>query len=172
MTIREKAVDILFTHLGIDDIDIDIVKNLEIGIYNSSIREADKRGIIKKWENVHFRTLYKNKCISIFSNLKKNNYIGNNYLCKQLKNENIKAYNIPFFEKNQSFLERWKSIQDKKEKLGKFKYEKRTEIASDLYKCSKCGQKKCTFYQLQTRSSDEPMTTFVTCVNCGKHWKC
>lgn len=26
--------------------------------------------------------------------------------------------------------------------------------------------------QLQTRSADEPMTTFVTCVACNNKWKC
>ena len=42
---------------------------------------------------------------------------------------------------------------------------------TDQFKCSKCGQRKCTYYQKQTRSADEPMTTFITCVNCGKNWK-
>ena len=31
---------------------------------------------------------------------------------------------------------------------------------------------QCSYYQLQTRSADEPMTTFVTCINCGARWKC
>lgn len=31
--------------------------------------------------------------------------------------------------------------------------------------------RKTTYYQMQTRSADEPMTTFVTCVNCGNRWK-
>ena len=35
-----------------------------------------------------------------------------------------------------------------------------------------CGKNKCTYYELQTRSADEPMTTFVSCLNCGNHWKC
>lgn len=39
------------------------------------------------------------------------------------------------------------------------------------FKCGKCQQRKCKYYQLQTRSADEPMTTFVTCVNCGNRWK-
>ena len=39
------------------------------------------------------------------------------------------------------------------------------------FKCHKCRSTKCTFYALQTRSSDEPMTLFVTCLNCGKNWK-
>ncbi|KAL9686554.1 hypothetical protein QQ045_030946 [Rhodiola kirilowii] len=42
---------------------------------------------------------------------------------------------------------------------------------TDQFKCSKCGQRKTTYYQMQTRSADEPMTTFVTCVNCNSHWK-
>lgn len=37
--------------------------------------------------------------------------------------------------------------------------------------CSKCGQKKVSYTQAQTRSADEPMTTFCECMNCGKRWK-
>jgi transcription elongation factor S-II len=39
------------------------------------------------------------------------------------------------------------------------------------FQCAKCKQNKTTYYQLQTRSADEPMTTFVECVNCGARWK-
>ncbi|VDK37734.1 unnamed protein product [Taenia asiatica] len=42
---------------------------------------------------------------------------------------------------------------------------------SDLLKCGKCKQNKCTYNQVQTRSADEPMTTFVFCNNCGHRWK-
>ena len=45
------------------------------------------------------------------------------------------------------------------------------EASTDAFKCGKCKQRKCTYYQLQTRSADEPMTTFVTCVECGNRWK-
>ena len=37
---------------------------------------------------------------------------------------------------------------------------------SDM-KCGKCGKRNCTYNQLQTRSADEPMTTFVMCNECG-----
>ena len=47
----------------------------------------------------------------------------------------------------------------------------RKEASTDAFKCGKCKQRKCTYYQLQTRSADEPMTTFVTCVNCDNRWK-
>lgn len=147
-------------------------KNIETGIFNNSIREADNRGILKKWENKHFRNLYLSKVMSIYSNLKTNSYIGNNELSEQLNNGQVKPYDIPFLQPSESFPSRWKEILDKKAKIDQCKYERRTEIATDTYKCGKCQQRQCTFFQLQTRSADEPMTTFVTCVNCGNRWKC
>ncbi|KAL7053361.1 hypothetical protein AAHC03_027194 [Spirometra sp. Aus1] len=42
---------------------------------------------------------------------------------------------------------------------------------SDILKCGRCKQNKCTYNQVQTRSADEPMTTFVYCNNCGHRWK-
>lgn len=42
---------------------------------------------------------------------------------------------------------------------------------TDQFKCGKCRERKCTYYQMQTRSADEPLTTFVQCVNCGNRWR-
>lgn len=46
-----------------------------------------------------------------------------------------------------------------------------TEAETDQFRCGRCGQRRTKYYQLQTRSADEPMTTFVTCINCGNRWK-
>ncbi len=43
--------------------------------------------------------------------------------------------------------------------------------STDMFKCGKCKERKCTYYQMQTRSADEPLTTFVSCVNCGNRWR-
>ena len=45
------------------------------------------------------------------------------------------------------------------------------KATTDQFQCGKCRQRKCTYYQMQTRSADEPMTTFVSCLNCGNRWK-
>ena len=42
---------------------------------------------------------------------------------------------------------------------------------SDALKCSKCCQKRVSYSQAQTRSADEPMTTFCECTVCGNRWK-
>jgi transcription elongation factor S-II len=42
---------------------------------------------------------------------------------------------------------------------------------TDAFVCPRCKQRKCRYIMLQTRSADEPMTTFITCANCGHHWR-
>jgi len=42
---------------------------------------------------------------------------------------------------------------------------------TDMFQCGKCKSKNCTYTQLQTRSADEPLTTFVYCRQCGNRWK-
>ena len=49
--------------------------------------------------------------------------------------------------------------------------QKKNLATTDQFRCGKCRQYKCTYYQMQTRSADEPMTTFVQCVNCGNRWR-
>lgn len=46
------------------------------------------------------------------------------------------------------------------------------ENQDGMFKCRRCNSLKTTYYSLQTRSSDEPMTCFVTCTECKNRWKC
>ncbi|BGP12211.1 hypothetical protein JCM10213_007467 [Rhodosporidiobolus nylandii] len=45
------------------------------------------------------------------------------------------------------------------------------QAETDAFQCGKCKQRKTMYYQMQTRSADEPMTTFVTCLSCNNRWK-
>ncbi|KAF2736668.1 transcription elongation factor S-II [Polyplosphaeria fusca] len=42
---------------------------------------------------------------------------------------------------------------------------------STEFQCGKCKKKMVSYSQAQTRSADEPMTTFCECMNCGNRWK-
>eukprot|EP00180_Rhodochaete_pulchella_P004507 Plantae.Rhodophyta-Rhodochaete_pulchella.ctg86215.p1 GENE.Plantae.Rhodophyta-Rhodochaete_pulchella.ctg86215~~Plantae.Rhodophyta-Rhodochaete_pulchella.ctg86215.p1 ORF type:complete len:106 (+),score=13.92 Plantae.Rhodophyta-Rhodochaete_pulchella.ctg86215:50-367(+) len=37
-------------------------------------------------------------------------------------------------------------------------------------KCPSCGNGTAYYMQMQTRSADEPMTTYYTCTKCAKTW--
>jgi transcription elongation factor S-II len=56
--------------------------------------------------------------------------------------------------------------------LRKEYHSKELKNQDGFFKCGRCKSIKTTYFQMQTRSADEPMTVFVSCLNCGKNWKC
>lgn len=143
-----------------------ITSNLEKGIYNWAIQNATKQNIVKKWSNPFFVTLYIDRLRSVYINLKKPS------VAAMVAQQTIPAKDFAFMTHQEICPEKWKKLIDDKKVRDKQKYEPNIEASTDNFTCNKCKSKKCTYYQLQTRSADEPMTTFVTCLECGKRWKC
>ena len=115
--------------------------------------------------------LYLNKCVSLYDNINPSSYIGNKNLIKKIKKKEIDLDNIAGMTPQQLYPEHWNKLLDKQNNTQEYLYSKKFVSISEDYKCGKCKEKKCTYYQLQTRSVDEPMTTFITCLNCGHKWK-
>ena len=143
-----------------------VATNIEKGIFNWAIQNATKNNIVKKWSNPFFITLYIDRLRSIYINLKKPEVSG------AVISGKIKAPELAFMTHQEICPDKWKQLIEDKKVRDKQKYEPNIEASTDNFTCNKCKSKKCTYYQLQTRSADEPMTTFVTCLECGKRWKC
>lgn len=139
--------------------------NLEKGIFNYSLNEAKNRKVVKKWDNPYFVQIYLDRLRSIFTNLTNKN------LLEQLNSGSIKAHSIAFMTHQEMYPEKWDALITAKSKRDQNKFETNLEAATDTFTCRKCKSQKCTYYALQTRSSDEPMTIFVTCLDCGQRWK-
>ena len=146
-------------------------KDIEISIYNYTVEFADSKGIIKQWTNNFFKNCYLAKARSLYANLDKNSYIKNKHLLNKVINNDIQIKRIAFMEPHELYPEKWEALLKKKQLEDECIYETRMDMGTDLFQCGRCHTKNCSFYQLQTRSADEPMTTFVTCLNCGKKWK-
>ena len=84
----------------------------------------------------------------------------------------FKIHKLAFMSHQEMRPDKWDELIEEKKVRDKHKYEPKVEASSDNFTCWKCKSKKCTYYQLQTRSADEPMTTFVTCLDCGNRFKC
>jgi transcription elongation factor S-II len=145
--------------------DPNLSENLEKGIYNYAIKEASQRKIVKKWDNPLFVQLYTDRLRSIYINLKSPN------LLEQLKTHEITPQSIAFMTHQEFCPDHWSKLLEKKMKRDAVKYVDNTQASTDMFTCKKCRSKRCTYYELQTRSADEPATIFVTCLDCGKHWK-
>lgn len=145
--------------------DDNLCTNLEKGVFNYAIKEANSKKIIKKWENPYFVQLYLDRLRSLYLNLK------NEELLSQLKNKEITPQTFAFMTHQEMNPEHWRVLIDKKIKLDANKYTTNIKASTDMFTCKKCKSKRCTYYELQTRSADEPATIFVTCLDCGKNWK-
>lgn len=139
--------------------------NLEKGIYNYAIKESNNNKIIKKWDNPYFVQLYLDRLKSIFVNLK------NEKLLDKIKTDEITPQTLAFMTHQEMNEDIWKELLDKKMKRDANKYTNNIQASTDMFTCRKCKSKRCTYYELQTRSADEPATIFVTCLECGKNWK-
>lgn len=64
-----------------------------------------------------------------------------------------------------------KSLEEKKIIFKKEQEGNTLKATTDMYTCRKCHKKECSYYELQIRSSDEPMTKFIKCCNCGYEWR-
>ena len=140
--------------------------NLEKGIYNYALKEANNRKVVKKWDNPFYTQIYLDRLRSIYFNLKIP------ALLHSVKDGTITVKTLAFMTHQEMQPEKWEALIQAKIKQDKSKYDTQQEAMTDTFKCRKCHSNKCSYYQMQTRSADEPMTTFVTCLECANRWKC
>ncbi|CAO3631282.1 unnamed protein product [Mucor hiemalis] len=113
---------------------------------------------------------YKNKVRSLSLNLKNKSNPGlrESVVSGELSVEKLCKMSVEAMASEEA------QARDRKlaeEALFKARGAESAQAETDMFKCGKCGGRKCTYFQMQTRSADEPMTTFVTCVLCANHWK-
>lgn len=168
-TIRDKVIE-NFTEL-LDDADLSTT--LEESILHVVCDQAIKENIDVDWNNRVFWNMYRSRCISFYENLKGSaGYVMNNenWLSK-LKNGEITPRALAEMNAVDLCPARWKESIERIIELEKKLYSKNESAAIFMW-CSACKKKtKCDYYQMQTRSADEPMTTFVTCLECDRKWK-
>jgi len=148
-----------------------IAINIEKGIYNYTIRKAKSKDVVRKWENKYFLQIYNDRFKSIYFNLNPKISTCNKDLVEKIKTKKIKSRKLTYMTHQEMNKKKWDKLIQEKIKRDKNLTNDSLCASTDEFKCYKCKQRKCTYYQLQTRSADEPMTTFITCLNCGNKWK-
>lgn len=139
--------------------------NLEKGIFNYALKEAEQRKIVKKWDNKYFIQIYLDRLRAIYTNL-------NDNIIEQITSGAIKPHIVAFMTHQELNPDKWAALIDAKSKRDANKFETNIAAATDTFTCRKCKGNQCTYYQMQTRSADEPMTVYISCCNCGNRWKC
>ena len=143
----------------------------EKSTYNSTIRKTNELGDVPAAENRFFVNRYKHTFLKIKHNLIHSPTLKERILSGELKPKSVLELShqglwpggpySKLLEENirQNMKKDWVTnmINDPEYK--------------GMFRCNRCKSYKTTFYQMQTRSADEPMTVFVTCHNCNSRWK-
>ena len=144
---------------------------LERCIYNGAIRNAGQRHIGKAWSHNPFVEMYQMFAKHISANFHPSAYVENTELYARYKAGEVTFKDISEMDTYQLFEERWKESFMQQQVREKRQLEGNKAMATDQFLCMRCHKRECTYYEMQTRSADEPMTIFITCLNCGKHWR-
>ncbi|KAI4190910.1 MAG: hypothetical protein L6R41_000511 [Letrouitia leprolyta] len=113
---------------------------------------------------------YKAKVRSLFQNLK--NKSNPTLRVRVLSGEIVPdRFVVMTHEDLKSAEQKKQDVEYQKENLKNAEVAKPERSISTSFECGKCKQKKVAYNQAQTRSADEPMTTFCECQNCGNRWK-
>ena len=143
----------------------DIAESLERDLLVYVVNQCKNMQIDIDWNNKIFWNSYRGRAIVLYENM-----ISTEWKDKLNSSEiDTKTYSeMSAIDMKPS---KWKEAIEKIIENDKKIYSKDTAASIYLF-CSACKKKtKCDYYQLQTRSADEPMTTFVTCLECDKRWK-
>lgn len=113
---------------------------------------------------------YKTRARTLASNLRQKN---NPELRQRINNGDISPAKFVNMDPKDMAPEHLKQQLEDIKKKNLFNAQGATQerAVTDRFTCGKCKEKKVSYYQLQTRSADEPLTTFCTCENCGNRWK-
>lgn len=135
-----------------------ISNQIEDSIYSFSDQYSESQGTPFLLEQI-----YSDKFDEIYSIIE-----NNSDLIKSIKSKKIDSEKIAFLKPQELNPEKYEKITKKKEMEEMNLKEKPT---TDLYKCKKCGKRRTRVTERQTRSGDEPATTFVDCLECGHSWR-
>jgi DNA-directed RNA polymerase subunit M/transcription elongation factor TFIIS len=167
---RDRVTAILTERLC-SSLSAEQITDLERGIYNASLKEAGERGVRRHWENPQFVQIYKIIARRCASNLDPNAYVHNKRLLQRLADGEFPPHQIPFMSHRDLYPENWQELADVQLKRETTMLAGDQGEGCDMFKCNRCGKSKTRYWEMQTRSADEPMTIFIRCLNCGKEWR-
>uniref|UniRef100_A0A8C5QGA9 Transcription elongation factor n=1 Tax=Leptobrachium leishanense TaxID=445787 RepID=A0A8C5QGA9_9ANUR len=161
-SVRTKCREMMIAALQTDGDHITI--GADCDLLAAQIEEA----VYEEVQNTDMK--YKNRIRSRIANLKdsKNPDLRKNVLCGAITPEQLAVMSSEEMASNE-LKEMRKAMT--KAAIQEHQMAKTGGTPTDLFTCGKCKKKNCTYTQVQIRSADEPMTTYVVCNECGNRWK-
>ena len=152
---------------------MDKTRELGLNIFSKFINsKSDKlyeEELFKYSQNNIHKYLTKAKYLFELINPKAKQF--NKILVNKLKKNKITPQDLIHLQPWELCKEHWEQILEEQNKTDKIVMDKTATFTTTQFTCSKCKNNECSTYSMQTRSADEPMTIFVTCIKCDNTWR-
>ncbi len=112
--------------------------------------------------------IYESKLKDMLRLFDKNSTVYNKNLKDKIQKNVLLAQHLPLMTPQELNPDNWKTLIDKQKLI---EYKKNNVATTDLYKCYKCGKRKCKVTMFQGRSADEGMGEVIVCMVCSNTWK-
>jgi len=149
--LRKKITDVLQ-----NTFDKTIINDIENSIYNFSLEYAEINDTPYLIDSI-----YENKSSEIIAEVFNKE---SSYVIDSIKNKTLDPKKIAFMKPEELNPDKYEKLLKKKEII---EYKKNDIKSSSAFKCSKCKKSRCEVSQKQVLAGDEPVTTFVKCLECG-----
>lgn len=144
---------------------------IERAILTNTMTDADSKFVVKHFDNTLFQVCYTSATRRLLANLDPKSYVHNEHLFQKLTHHDLQIEHLATMNVMDYAPHLYSGLHDRMLLREQQQLDGNKSMATDMFKCNRCGKRETTFYELQTRSADEPMTKFITCVNCGKRWR-
>lgn len=147
------------------------IVQLEQEVYEVSLIQANDKHIIRDWSVKLYEHMYMSVLRKTVSNLCPKSYVKNSELINKYRNKEVSLKDIASMNHYKLFESKWRDRIEHQKDIEKRRLEGNKSMATDQFFCTRCFKRECTYYEMQTRSADEPMTIFINCLSCGKNWR-
>ncbi len=142
---------------------------LERWTFNTVIERCKRQGYPLFWANPTVPWLYTHKALAVRHNLRAAPEVLEKVRTGGLSMSELFEMK-PWQIRPDLWEEAFEAAARKELRHSEYQPDPAT-LPDGQFQCEKCRSRKTTFYQLQTRAADEPMTCFIRCANCGRRWK-
>lgn len=155
---RKKGHDELMKYVPLEP----FADQIEKGLFEFSLIFV----IMNKLQDHFVNNVYLDKLYDLCSNIDIDNVnLENNSLLPKLMDGTLMPYLLSFYPYDVLYPERWAELHLKREIRNEVLNNFQT---SDLYKCSRCGERKFKITEVQLRSADESSSQIIMCLVCNK----
>ena len=144
------------------------VRRLEEAVYDNCKAFGNEEGVPE--DSPLFTRMYLSKCRQVKDNIDPESYIGNADLQTKIQEGSVDIRSIPGMSPAELFPGKWSGLMEEKRRRDEVQYNFTPTATSERYLCKRCGSRKISYYEMQTRSADEGTSSFFTCIDCGAKW--